>query len=154
MLFIACLGALAYAALPYWSAYTLANGVKEGDQAVLERQVDWDRVRDALSDDLTATMAGSDPLAGALGGAMVEGMVDSFVNPANAVEVIRQSDVNDPINHVAWAFFTTPNEFKVTLSESETGGETAADLYFERQGLQWQLVRIKLPDDVLSGLRS
>ncbi|NSX55941.1 DUF2939 domain-containing protein [Parasulfitobacter algicola] len=161
ILFIAFLGVCAYAALPYWNVYTMSQGIEAGDPKVLENKVDWDRVRGAMGDDIKASMmaqAGSDPLAGAmantLGGAMVDGMVDSFVTPANAADIIRQSDVQDPWAHISWAFFTAVNEFKVTLSETETGGDTAADLYFERQGLQWQLVRIKLPDDVLSGLNS
>ncbi|MBM7066092.1 DUF2939 domain-containing protein [Actibacterium sp. 188UL27-1] len=166
---------LGFVALPYWSAYALAQAVKTGDRAALERNVDWDSVRASLSTDISAALAdggGNDAksiLIGALGGSVVSGVLDAMVTPDNVAALSQRAasvksrrggetdaaeDVaRDPVAHVTWAFFRSHDEFVVTLtSDKVRDGE--AHLFFERRGLSWPLVRIQLPDSVLSGLTS
>lgn len=172
---IALLAIVGYAALPYWSAYSLAQGLKVGDRAVLERQVDWDRVRAGLKDDISQVLVEGNQdngarafLAAALGPQLVDAALDSLVTPANVAslaqgaadrkakreETAAAKDVaRDPVAHLTWAFFTSPSQFLVTL-ETDQVKDGTADLYFERQGLSWPLVRVKLPDSALSGLTS
>lgn len=49
---IVLLVALAYAAWPFWSAWSLREAIKNGDTATIERRVEWDSVRATLRDSL------------------------------------------------------------------------------------------------------
>ena len=173
---IALLAVAAYAALPYWSAYSLAQAFRTGDREVLERRVDWERLRASLKDDLSAAMVaglqGAGPrndvaaaLGVAFGPALIDNMLQSVVNPASVAELARRAAApgegeggvpdemaEDPLGAVRWAFFIGPSEFLVTVSDEKLDGEDV-DLYFERSGLSWRLVRVKLPDTALSGLQ-
>ena len=49
---IVLLVALAYAAWPFWSAWSLREAIKNGDTATIERRIEWDSVRATLRDSL------------------------------------------------------------------------------------------------------
>lgn len=172
---ILVLAAVGYAALPYWSAYSLAQGVKAGDRDVLEQRVDWPSVRSGLKEDLSDIAVGNESgaaglLRAALAPALLDTALDQLVTPATVASLAQgaarakdrsgggQGDAaedlaRDPVAHLTWAFFTSPSQFLVKL-ESRRVQDGVAELFFERRGLSWPLVRVKLPDSVLSGLTS
>ena len=46
------IGVISWIAWPYYAAYYLATGVKNGDETTLQSRVDWDTVRQSLRGDL------------------------------------------------------------------------------------------------------
>ena len=94
--------AMAWVAWPYYAAYDLAMGIKNGDEATLRSRVDWDSVRQNLRGDLniaflTSTAKDQDNLgrglAMMLGPAFINQMVDGYVTPQAVARLMRGDSV-------------------------------------------------------------
>lgn len=101
-----------WVAWPYYTAYGLAVAARDGDVAFLERHVDWDSVRERLRDDLKAALLqklaadpapgaerpGTAAFAAAVGPAIVDQVVNSYVTPevvARLNRMRRDSDATE-----------------------------------------------------------
>lgn len=175
--FLLVLVALAYGALPYWSAYSLSAALRDGDEKTLESKVDWPNLRSALSADLAtaASQSAGTSLSGLLraaaGASVMDSVIDVALTPQTIARVMRESRAVQqrmgtgdetaspqaeatedpaPLADVRYAFFDDINTFRVSLAPHQSDVQT--DLIFERSGLEWPLVRLNLPDQVLAGL--
>jgi len=173
------LGALAvlavYAVSPYWALYRLGAAVRDADTASLETRVDWVSVRQGIKDDFGAVMAarmskaqaeggensGWAILGAAIGGKMVETMVDSMVTPAGLAVMLQEgrpkrAGTSQPASaenwdpDVEWAFFEGPASFSAEIKPPKHRAEPGRPplrLRLELQGLTWKLTRLVLPMD-------
>ena len=166
---------LAYAALPYWAAYSLGQAVDAADAEALEDKVDWVSVRAGLQEDLSnhtqAELQGASnqgsvlaQLATALAPSVVGEALDYAVTPERIAAMLKSTRGDDSSvssgnsttenteeeGGVTWAFFNGMNEFRVAYAPKADSNEI--DLIFTRQGLSWPLTRIHLPDNLLSEL--
>ena len=103
--------ALGYLAWPFLSMYQLGKAVDAGDQAKLERKVDWDQLRAHLKTDLAETanqaaanFAGGDEgikgllkavISSTVGKTAVDGLVDNLVTAEYVAEASRQFNADD-----------------------------------------------------------
>ncbi|GGH31669.1 Protein of unknown function [Cribrihabitans marinus] len=176
---IGAVALLAYAALPYWSVYRLANAFQEADRSRLEKLVDWNSLRSSIKEELSAQMVAQAAsaqgdeevgaaLAAVLGPSLISGMVDGYVNAATIAKLaddarrdegssegtqIPQDIASRPLDSIEWAFFSSPTEFVVDIKSEKESGDSAR-LIFKWHGLLWKLARIQLPDDALSSVKS
>jgi Protein of unknown function (DUF2939) len=169
-----------FAALPYFNAYSLAEALKSGDRDTLESRVDWPIVRQKLKEELAAKMAATafgsgektdrdassgealgKGIAGLLGPAMINNMVDSYVTPAglaalvknkksdedtsNAASKINPSLLQNVTNSVTWAFFESPTTFVVHLQPPDK--PEVIKLKFGFYGTNWKLNGFTLPEE-------
>ncbi|MEM7719170.1 MAG: DUF2939 domain-containing protein [Pseudomonadota bacterium] len=168
---------IGYAALPYWSAYALGTALQEGDEEVLASNVDWERLRAQLGEDLTQVAAAQSDrseglrqvLLSRLAPQLIDAGLEAGLTPGTISATMRRvRDIqernagNDPSSadqeddaparraDVRYAFFTGLNTFRISLAPK--GSDDVVDLNFERQGLSWPLVQLDLPDSVLAGL--
>ncbi|MEM7241706.1 MAG: DUF2939 domain-containing protein [Pseudomonadota bacterium] len=111
MIVIIAVLALGYLAWPFLSMYQLGKAVDAGDQAKLERKVDWPQLRTHLKTDLAetatqaaASFAGNDDgikglLKSVIGSAVAEtaldGLVDTLVTAEYVAEASKQFNAED-----------------------------------------------------------
>ncbi len=100
LLLLIVVAVLGYAAWPYWCAYSLAQGAKEGDRSALERYVDWPALRSSVKEEVGGALMAAQgalgglnlgPSAADLGSALVGQAVDSALTPDAVARVILQS---------------------------------------------------------------
>lgn len=169
---------VAYLASPILTVNAIVAAAKAGDEAALERMVDFPAFRDSLKDELTARLmaeaqADPDVRDSALGGLgmmlapmLVGGAVDALVNAPTIAAMVRTAETPDPIDA---ATATTPepesedrdirqsyayrdlNTFVLGLTDPDRPDQTLK-LLFKRQGLfGWKLAGIDLPNPPPSG---
>ena len=169
---------VAYLASPILTVNAIVAAAKAGDEAALERMVDFPAFRDSLKDELTARLmaeaqADPDVRDSALGGLgmmlapmLVGGAVDALVNAPTIAAMVRTAETPDPIDAAA---ATTPepesedrdirqsyayrdlNTFVLGLTDPDRPDEKLK-LLFKRQGLfGWKLAGIDLPNPPPSG---
>jgi len=169
---------VAYLASPILTVNAIVAAAKAGDEAALERMVDFPAFRDSLKDELTARLmaeaqADPDVRDSALGGLgmmlapmLVGGAVDALVNAPTIAAMVRTAETPDPIDA---ATATTPepesedrdirqsyayrdlNTFVLGLTDPDRPDEKLK-LLFKRQGLfGWKLAGIDLPNPPPSG---
>lgn len=164
---------VAYLASPILTVNAIVAAAKAGDEAALERMVDFPAFRDSLKDELTARLmaeaqADPDVRDSALGGLgmmlapmLVGGAVDALVNAPTIAAMVRTAETPDPID-AATATKPEPesedrdirqsyayrdlNTFVLGLTDPDRPDEKLK-LLFKRQGLfGWKLAGIDLPD--------
>ncbi|WP_426050650.1 DUF2939 domain-containing protein [Brevundimonas sp. SL161] len=171
---------VAYLASPTLTVNAIVAAAKAGDEAALERMVDFPAFRDSLKDELTARLmaeaqADPDVRDSALGGLgmmlapmLVGGAVDALVNAPTIAAMVRTAETPDAID-AATATATTPepesedrdirqsyayrdrNTFVLGLTDPDRP-EEKLKLLFKRQGLfGWKLAGIDLPNPPPSG---
>ncbi len=98
----------AYFGTPFLAVNALVTAAKAGDEAALERQVDFPAFRESLKEELTARLmaeARADPdlrdsalggLGMMLGPMLVGGAVDAMVNAPTVAAMVREADTPDP----------------------------------------------------------
>ena len=164
---------VAYLASPILTVNAIVAAAKAGDEAALERMVDFPAFRDSLKDELTARLmaeaqADPDVRDSALGGLgmmlapmLVGGAVDALVNAPTIAAMVRTAETPDPIDT---ATATTPepesedrdirqsyayrdlNTFVLGLTDPDRPDQKLK-LLLKRQGLfGWKLAGIDLPD--------
>jgi hypothetical protein len=173
---------IAWLAWPYYAAFSLAQAVREGDTAVLEKRVDWNNLRQSLRGDLNAQFlpsvnAGNDNptatgLAAVFGPAIVDRLIDSYVTP-QAIATLRRAQIDaaptddqtanieksvGAMRSIHWqqvkyAFFAgSPLSFRVDVLPE---GSPPAQ---KPIGLEfawsgdWRLTRIRFPDNFFNDL--
>jgi hypothetical protein len=136
----------------------LREAARAGDVETLDEVVDFESVRANLKADLnevvTRRTRGSDGLlatiGAAVGGAVVGGLVDTFVSP-NGVAAIAQgrrpdADNGQPIEDAEPRIDRRSLSTFVARFEGDGGNpEDRVGLEFSRAGLQWRLTRVLLP---------
>ncbi|WP_428150345.1 DUF2939 domain-containing protein [Brevundimonas sp.] len=163
----------AYFGTPILTVNALVTAAKAGDEAALERLVDFPAFRDSLKDELTARLmaeAQADPAVrnSGLGGLgmmlapmLVGGAVDALVNAPTIAAMVRTADTPDPAD-AAGARTPEPegedkdirqsyayrdlNTFVLGLTDPDRPDEKLK-LLLKRQGLfGWKLSGVDLPD--------
>lgn len=159
----------AYFGTPFLTVNNLVAAAQAGDEAALERMVDFPALRDSMKDELTARlMAEADPQLrdSALGGLgmmlapmVVSGAVDALVNAPTVASMVRTAetpDPTDPVDATAPAEdgsdeirrsygYRDLNTFVLTLTDPDRPTEPLK-LLLTRHGLfAWKLSGIDLP---------
>ena len=163
---------VAYFATPILTVNAIVTAAKAGDEAALERNVDFPAFRDSLKDELTARLmaeaqAHPDIRNSALGGLgmmlgpmLVSGAVDALVTAPTIAAMVRTAETPYPAD-VADARAPEPetengeirqsygyrdlNTFVLTLTDPNRP-EEPLKLLLKRQGLfGWKLAGIDLP---------
>jgi len=169
---LAILGFLvAYFGSPILTVRALVAAAEAGDEAALERLVDFPAFRDSLKDELTARLmaeARVDPrvrdsglggLGMILGPMLVGGAVDALVNAPTVAAIVRTARVPDPTDRDPGApaagddgpdirqtyGYRDINTLAVRLTNVERPNQTLK-LLLTRHGLfDWKLTGIDLP---------
>jgi len=169
---LALIGLLvAYFGSPFLTVRALVDAAEAGDEAALERLVDFPAFRDSLKDELTGRLmdeAQSDPrvrdsglggLGMILGPMLVGGAVDALVTAPTVASMVRTARVPDPTQRGANAApandggndirqtygYRNLNTFAVRLTDTRRPNRTLK-LLLTRQGLfDWKLTGIDLP---------
>jgi hypothetical protein len=178
---VVVLGVIAFLAgffaTPFLTVNSLVAAAKAGDEAALERLVDFPAFRDSLKDELTTRLmaeARADPevRSSGLGGLgmmlapmLVGGAVDALVNAPTIAAMVRTADTPDPTDlhdarpaeeadeadiRQSYAYRDL-NTFVLGLTDADRPDETLK-LLLKRQGLfGWKLAGIDLPNPPPSG---
>jgi hypothetical protein len=164
---------VAYFASPILTVNNLVAAAKAGDEAALERNVDFPAFRDSLKDELTARLmaeAQADPdvrnsalggLGMMLGPMLVSGAVDALVTAPTIAAMVRTAQTPDPEDVVTASELQPANEdkeirqsygyrdldtFVLTLTDPDQP-EQPLKLLLTRHGLfGWKLSGIDLPE--------
>ncbi|WP_396595466.1 DUF2939 domain-containing protein [Brevundimonas sp. R86498] len=163
---------VAFLALPLLTVRSLVAAAKTGDEAALERLVDFPAFRESAKTELTARLMsemredprGHDSALGGLGmmlaPMLVGGAVDALVNAPTVAAMVRTAEMPDPAGPDAEPAATTDegddirqsygyrdlNTFVLTLTDPDRPNEPLK-LLLKRQGLfGWKLAGIDLPD--------
>lgn len=165
-LFVACF------ASPFFAAQGLIRAARAGDQAGLERHIDFPAFRDSLKDELNARMVGEvrdradgDPGLAALGmllaPSLVSGVVETFVTPQAVAAMVRSAEAPEPDKpapspdtpavdkrrvHQSWAY-RDMNTFAVTLTRDDRPEDPLVLLMQRRGPFQWKLTGVDLTPD-------
>ncbi|CAL1691036.1 hypothetical protein MMB232_01171 [Brevundimonas subvibrioides] len=169
---LAILGFLvAYFGSPFLTVRALVAAAETGDEAALERLVDFPAFRDSLKDELTARLmaeAQADPrvrdsglggLGMIFGPMLVGGAVDALVNAPTVAAMVRTAEVPDPTDREPTPVaedrgadirqtygYRDMNTFAVRLTDVERPNQTLK-LLLTRQGMfDWKLTGIDLPE--------
>jgi hypothetical protein len=160
----------AYGSWPYLSLYEIQTAVQARDVPALSAAIDWDRLRDGLKQDVSDGITGvpgqavqvsanSDdlpPFGSGFVNTMAGSMVDETVTPqhlASTVATLRQAGAQKM--QVAWAFFTGPTGFDVSMrGASDQAGPPVMRLHMDLIrsgfGLRWKVTRVWLPMEMLA----
>ncbi|MBU1348130.1 MAG: DUF2939 domain-containing protein [Alphaproteobacteria bacterium] len=162
-----------YFGSPLLAVNNLVSAAKAGDEAALERLVDFPAFRDSLKDELTARLmaeAQADPdlrnsalggLGMMLGPMLVGGAVDALVNAPTIASMVRNAETPDPMDvdearspepetadkdiRQSYAYRDL-NTFVLGLTDPDTPDETLK-LLLTRHGLfGWKLSGVDLPE--------
>ena len=166
-----------YFGSPILTVNNLVAAAKAGDEAALERMVDFPAFRDSLKDELTARLmaeaqADPDVRDSGLGGLgmmlapmLVGGAVDALVNAPTIAAMVRTADTPDPTDAATATSepdsedrdirqsygYRDLNTFVLSLTDPDRPDETLK-LLLKRQGLfGWKLSGIDLPNPPPSG---
>lgn len=157
---------------PFVAAQALIRAARTGDQAGLERQVDFPAFRASLKTELNARAAieireraGDDRGLAALGmllaPSLVSGTVDAFVTPEGVAAMVRSAETPEPERpapppetpaaprdrvHQAWAYRGI-DTFAVTLTREDRPDDELVLLMTRRGPFAWKLSGIDLTPD-------
>lgn len=163
----------AFMAMPLLTVRALVAAAKTGDQAALERLVDFPALRESAKTELTARLMSEvreDPRSqdGALGGLgmmlaplLVGGAVDALVNAPTIATMVRTADLPDPADpegvpdaettgaedRIRQSYgYRDLNTFVLTLTDPDRP-DAPLKLLLKRHGLfGWKLAGIDLPE--------
>jgi len=157
---VACAVAGWYWYSPVRAVDALETAVRDGDEAALERIVDFAAVRTNLKADLREAMQSTDredddrPLASigaAIGSAIADGAIDALVTPRAVAAAVRghsslRSDAaDDDVDHIDFDIDRAgPSRFYAHTGTNDRDGDRATFL-FARRGLRWRVVRLDVP---------
>jgi len=162
---------VAYFGTPFVAVNNLVAAAKAGDEAALERLVDFPAFRDSLKDELTARLMAearadsrlNDSALGGLGmmlGPMlVGGAVDALVNAPTVAAMVRTAETPDPTDRIdpppaeedgpdirQSYGYRDLNTFVLTLTDPDRPTQPLK-LLMKRHGLfGWKLAGVDLPD--------
>lgn len=164
---------VAYFATPILTVNAIVSAAKAGDEAALERNVDFPALRDSAKDELTARLmaeAQADPdlrdsgfggLGMMLAPMLVSGAVDALVTPSTIAAMVRTAEAPDPADAAPSApaeperdspdlrqsyGYRDLNTFVLTMTDPDRPDQPLKFL-LTRQGLfGWKLSGIDLPE--------
>jgi hypothetical protein len=130
---------------PYLAAYQLKSAVENQDAERVVSMIDFESVRAGMKEDVTANLAAQgDQMALALGGALVESFIDSFVQPDSIEAMLADSYYTSGLTGGAdaeTAISTKLGFLKLTITVQGDTGPT--DIILGPKGVKWKVVRIK-----------
>jgi hypothetical protein len=162
---------MAYVAVPYLTLYRVGSAIRNGDAKTLEALVNWSSVREGIKEDICDLVVEdpspqkADGTLPPFGASFMRGIasskIDQAVTPQALVAAthasartgmpapepeptLRGADV-----HVKWAFFDSPTSFQISLHAP--GQTDPIRLEMELSHWRWQIDRVWLPVDLLSG---
>jgi hypothetical protein len=168
---------IAYIGYPYLTIWQLNQAVNAKYEATLESLVDWESLEYGLEQDLEGLFERPDPtsndpmdelaesLLGIFSDFLVDPIVAFYASPEGLAYLLNtQVILEDPgevleedfpaedtwYDHIAFAFFQSPAEFRVTVRYPEARGKGRSEdepmvLVFRLQHFKWQLTRVHLP---------
>ncbi len=161
----------AYFVSPVLAARGLVSAAKAGDEAKLERLVDFPAFRESLKDELNARLraemrADLRALDSALAGlgmllapSLIGGAVDALVTPSAVASMVRTADAPDPTDRAAADAprgdggdlrqsygYRGLNVFAVTLSDPESPEQRLVLLMERRNLFAWRLAGVDLTE--------
>ncbi|WP_174582247.1 DUF2939 domain-containing protein [Candidatus Methylacidithermus pantelleriae] len=178
---LASLGLLAFALWyflsPFFAYEALRRAVKEGDAVSLEKLVDFASLRASLKQELKARILRNPPpgqpeeedpweqlfqaLAGKLGVALVDPLVDFLVTPTTLAELLKQKEGNEEplfrLPHPSWQKDNPlgdkqrghPWRFSFPRWGAFRVDESNLRLWFQWRWTGWRLVRIEFRSSTL-----
>ena len=148
LLFAAALvvGAWAFAS-PWYSMWRIVNAIEDGDSATLEERVDFERLRGGMREDLSASRDDGDTdLLDRIGDGIVNtvggAVIDVAVTP-QGLAVLLDASTLMPGQDWSWDVDRTGLSSFTAVSTWEDGS-AGPQLYFERDGLGWVMVGVRL----------
>ena len=162
---------MAYVAVPYLTLYRVGSAIRSGDAKTLEALVDWSSVREGIKEDICdlvvdepSTTQSNETLP-PFGASFMRGIaankIDQAITPqalvaathANATTGKPVREPDPPLRgadvHVNWAFFDSATSFQISLSAP--GQTDPIRLEMDLSHWHWQIDRVWLPADLLSG---
>ena len=151
---------------PYLTLYQIKSAAENQDGAALSEHIDFLALRQSLKDQMNVIVgkemtkqADDNPFAAlgaALGGMMIEKMVDMYVTPASITELMKgktpepgsinaptEDSNNSPLANASTSYESF-SKFSVTIKGDDSLGEDVK-LVFRRRGMSWKLTEIVLP---------
>lgn len=136
-----------YAASPWYAMWRLVSAAEDGNGDELRARVDFDRVRAEMKADLSASRDDGDTgLLDRIGDSVVKTVggaaIDTLVTPGGMAVLLDASPAM-PGQDLSWrVVYDGPNQVRgVSTYEDGTAGP---QLVFERDGLGWQMVGLRL----------
>jgi hypothetical protein len=136
-----------YLASPWYSMWRIVSAAEDGDSAALEERVDFPRLREGMKADLAASRDDGDTdLLDRIGDGIVETVggaaIDTMITPGGLAVMLDASPAM-PGQDLSWSVdYDGPGGFRgVSTYEDGTPGP---QMVFERDGLGWQLVAVRL----------
>jgi hypothetical protein len=162
---------IAWAASPVLAAQALIRAARAGDEAKIEKLVDFPSLRESMKAELNAALmarmsrdprvadSGLGGLGMMLAPMILSGAVDAVVTPQVVARMVTTAEAPDPTRrpapepagdeadgddiHQAWGYRSL-NEFAVTLTDRDQPDDHLA-LILERRGLfDWKLAAVDL----------
>lgn len=166
----------AYLAMPILTVRALVRAAETGDEAALERLVDFPAFRESLKEQLTGRLMAEmredertddSALAGLgmlFGPMLVDGAVDALVNPQAIAAMVETAEAPDPADAVTPSgpasedgeirksyAYRDLNTFVLGLTDPERPDETLK-LLLKRDGpFGWKLAGVELPEAPAQG---
>ncbi len=136
-----------YAASPWYAMWRIVNAAEDGNGDELRARIDFDRVQAQMKADLAASRDDGDTgLFDRIGDGVVKTVggaaIDTLVTPGGMAVLLDVSPAV-PGQDLSWSVaYDGPNQVRgVSTYEDGTPGP---QLVFERQGLAWQMVGLRL----------
>ncbi len=146
LLLAAVLGGWLFAS-PWYTMWRIVSAAEDGDSAALEERIDFERLRDAMQADLTASRDdGDSDLLDQIGDGIVRTVggaaIDVAVTPGGLAVLLDASTVV-PGQDYSWDVERESlNTFRAVSTLED--GSSGPVMTFERKGLGWQMVRVTL----------
>lgn len=153
---------------PYIAVSQMQAAAEARDGQALSEYIDFVAVRQSLNTQLTALLANQmtqstdddamDLLGAAFGSKIIELLLDAIVTPEGLVAVLNGDSMTDVLDQEASAASSTPantsvsmgyqsfDTFGVTITNTDT--QSATTLLLKRDGLNWRLSEILLPQEL------
>ena len=155
-----------YKASPYYAVAGLRNAALRGDTEDLGRRVDFVRLREEIKAQVSVQIIGNmteklsgNPFAAlglALATKMTDVMVDAMITPAGIMSLVEQRSDRKSEEISGFGLVTAPylavrrtglDAFEIYSIDEEDRNIT---LRFNRDGLGWRLVGLKMPQEFLA----
>jgi hypothetical protein len=133
---------------PMMAASRAKEALIKNDGAALSAMVDFEALRADLKSDVEVSLSKeADPMARGFGGAILGGMIDSFVQPSALETAVSQkgmsgfsgaksTDPEEVVEDYSMSFGLT--EFVVSVESNSPAGPV--DIVFAPRGLTWKIV--------------
>jgi hypothetical protein len=140
------IGTWAFAS-PWYSMWRIVTAIEDGDSAALEERVDFARLRGGMQDDLAASRDdGDNDLLDQIGDGIVKTVGGAAINVAvtpQGLAVLMDASTLMPGQDWSWDVDRT-GLGSFTAVSTWDDGSAGPQLFFERAGLGWVMVGLRL----------